>query len=256
MQADFLLLGGDARQTALAGLLRREHTVQTLGVPGCEDEAAPGARRIVLPIPSLARDGALRPLPEGALPLLKQAERIYGGGLGGRTLPGLALTDLLEDTLAVAENARLTAEAALVLVMQHTRESLAGRRCAVLGFGRIGQVLCRLLAGIGARPLVCSARAAQRALAAALGWESAAPEALAACAPDYVFNTAPARLVPDETLAALPPDCLWIELASGAGGLPQGAAPAFAVLPGNGLPGRLLPVSAAAVLHRAILRTL
>lgn len=256
MKAEFLLLGGDARQSALARLLARHGEVRTLGVPGLADSPEPDAARVVLPIPSLTPEGSLRGVPPRLLPVLRAAERIYGGALRGRQPEGLAVTDLLEDAAVAAENARLTAEAALPLLLEHTRESLFGSRCAVLGFGRIGQLLCPRLAVFGARVTVCSAREEKRALAEALGYESVPPATLDACAPRFVFNTAPAPLVPAAALCRLPEDGLWVELASAPGGLPPGSPLPCPVLPAGGLPGKLLPVSAAAVLCRAILRTL
>ena len=70
--------------------------------------------------------------------------------------------------------------------------------------------------------------------------------------PDVIFNTVPAPALSPGALAALGPDCLWVELASAPGGLPADFHPGFPVLPANSLPGRRLPRSAAAVLLEGI----
>ena len=84
---------------------------------------------------------------------------------------------------------------------------------------------------------------------------------LAACefkdlpaAPRVIFNTIPAAVLGPELLDTWKKDCLWVELASVPGGLPEGYTPAFDRLAANSLPGRRLPRSAAAVLLEGILR--
>ena len=69
-----------------------------------------------------------------------------------------------------------------------------------------------------------------------------------------MFNTVPAPALAPAALDALGPDCLWVELASAPGGLPEGRAGSLRVLPANSLPGRRLPRSAAAVLLEGILK--
>ncbi len=251
---DFLMYGSDERQKALARLLQAEYTVQTAAA-GADKAAA-----VVLPIPSAWPDGMLRGASWDALePQLRAGVTVYGGAFGALReaieQTGARCVDLLADETAAAENARLTAEAALVLVMEHTKQSLFGTPCCVIGFGRIGTALSKLLAGLGAEVTVISPREEKRALAAALGFAAAAPEQLAAQTPRFVFNTAPAQLVPGLALAALAPDTLWIELASAPGGLPAGAKLPFSRLPAGSLPARLLPVSAAEVLFHAIKRS-
>ena len=256
MQGSYLLIGGDARQRALAGLLAREHAVLTLGVPGLPDRDGK-AVTVVLPIPSAGPDGTPRGIAWEALAArVGPGVRVYGGVFGPlaerlREL-GAEPVDLLADPETAAQNARLTAEAALLLVQTERGESLCGRRCAVVGFGRIGQCLARLLAAHGAAVTLLSETEEKRALARALGYAALPPEEARAADPAFLFNTAPARLLPERTLEALSPALLWVELASAPGGLP-GTPQRFPVLPAGGLPGKLLPVSAAEALYRGIL---
>lgn len=261
MAADFLLIGGDARQTHLAALLSANFSVQTLTVPNREDTPAPDAPRIVLPIPTLTPEGKLRaPADEALDRLLRSGSILYGGALGDYPLrckpEGVQWIDLLADETAVVENAQLTADAALLLTMQQTQRSLHGLRCCVIGWGRIGRLLCPRLAACGAEVCVLSRQTEHRALARAFGYSSDLPSQVCNHAPDLIFNTAPAQTVPTEALLSLPAQTLWIELASAPGGLPKRPALGFAQLAAGGLPGKLLPVSAAAVLYRAILRTM
>lgn len=260
MTVDFLVFGGDKRQQALAELLRQRFSVAACG--GSPQEDLPeSARRLVLPVPSSWPDGAPRGVSWDALePFLRADVTVYGGALG--TLAdqlredGVRAVDLLQDETAVTENARLTADAAILLVMQHLRESLFALPCCVIGCGRIGSRLCPRLQAFGARVCAVSATPGKRADQAKEGFAAIAPEDLAVQEPRLIFNTAPVQLVPPQALAALPETALWVELASAPGGLPHGMNFRFSRLPAVGLPGKLLPVSAAGVLYRAILRDL
>lgn len=260
MNAAFLLLGADARQASLAALLAKEYSVQTLGIPGREDAQEPCADRVVLPVPSFLPDGSPRWSSEEALQaLLRPGITVFGGALGVHTARFPAVSrwvDLLEDPVTAAENAVLTADAALLLMMQHSRQSLQGMRCRVIGCGRIGGLLCPRLRALGASVELLSTSPEKRALAAAHGYPVFAPEGLDPESPAWYWNTAPAQLISTPLLARIPEQSVWMELASAPGGLPDGERFCFRTLPAGGLPGRLLPVSAGAVLYRAIKRAM
>ena len=69
----------------------------------------------------------------------------------------------------------------------------------------------------------------------------------------YLYvNQGQLHRVADRILEALGADCLWVELASSPGGLPQGWKPVFSVLHAASLPGHRLPRSAAAALLEGI----
>ena len=263
MEERILLAGGDRRQRELAGLLSKERAVDTMRVPGLPDTArhAPYAA-VILPCPAFDAAGFVRAEgsglpPEALRPYFSERTRLFGGGLdrAAQVLPleKAASCDLLRDPLFTAENGRLTAEAALVLVMEQTGRSLFRKACAVLGYGRIAGPLASLLKGLGAEVTVAARRPEVLAQAEGLGFRTASFAAAAGKA-RFVFNTVPAPVLAAEEAAALSPEALWIELASAPGGLPAGRKPPCAVLPAGGLPGRLLPLSAARALYTAIER--
>ncbi len=246
---EFLLIGEDKRQQYLAELLRQEQRVFSWGQP-CTPDA------IVLPCPSFDAAGRLRavcPL-SAVLKTAKPATALFCCG-GKKHLTGcdLPVTDLLEDETARLRNARLTAEAALTAVTEACGDSLYGKRCLVAGYGRIGAYLTRLLAALCADCTVFARRQESRALAEGYGFRTASFENADLSFYDFVFNTVPSQVFSRTELAALPPSCTWVELASSPGGLPQGDF-AFSVLPAGGLPGKYLPRAAAHVLYDAITR--
>ena len=78
---------------------------------------------------------------------------LYGGRLPDTLAAGELsprVTDYYEDEALQLRNAYLTAEAALMTAMELTDCTLRGTHVAVLGYGRIGKYLSRLLCGLGA----------------------------------------------------------------------------------------------------------
>ncbi len=261
METTCLLVGGDRRQFWLSRLLVTRSRVYTLGVPGLEDSLpARPAELLILPTPCMNGDGRIRDRGEGIEPARLRGfydadTRIYGGALPpdlGERLPGCGVvTDLLADPAVATVNGRLTAEAAAALAAERLEGSLFGLNCLVLGYGRVGKPLAALLRSLKARVTVAARRPGVRAEAAQTGCAvrdfSDPPTVF-----DAVFNTVPAQALSVQALEALGADCLWVELASSPGGLPQGWRPPFPVLPGASLPGRRLPRSAAAALFEGI----
>ena len=262
---DILLIGGDERQAYLAKLLSEQYNVSTLRVPGFPDSAE--KRRyetLILPCPSFTPRGALRaegePLPpETLFPYAAENGSVFGGGLSAHrsALERVCrrVVDLLQDETVLLENAALTAEAAVALTLQSTERSLCAKRCLILGWGRIAKRLAALLQAFGAQTTVAARREEARTEAALAGFRVAPPSCVR---PEYalVFNTVPACCLPRTTLWGFAPDCVWVELASAPGGLPQDARPPLRLLSANALPGRLLPQSAAELLCRSIVKQL
>ena len=261
-EARFLLLGGDARQTFLAEALKMRFPVGTLGVPALPDTPLEDGAHLVLPCPAFTPQGALR--GEKAPPFsavearLQPGVTVYCGKPGALAAAmqrrGARVVDLLQDETAAWENARLTAEGALRLALE--QGSLLGKACVVIGYGRIGRLLACLLWRMGAQVTVAARKAADRAMAEALGLRAVCPGDGLPETTALVFNTAPAQALPVAELAALEPACVWVELASAPGGLPDTPAFSFRKLDAGGLPGRFFPRDAAQVLCRAILRHL
>ena len=274
MRYSVLLVGGDRRQTFLARCMaepgrgaaagsRAPERVDTLAVPGLPDTARPEPYALViLPCPCLGAGGRLRGAGEGLplsalAPFLGPETRLCCGapGAAAEALRSrcACLFDLLEDPAVAADNARLTAEAALILAEQTLEASVADLRVAVLGWGRIGRRLAELLLAHGAMVSAAARRRESRAEAAAAGCESCDFPELGGGF-DLVCNTVPARTLTEAQLQKLGDGCVWMELASAPGGLPDPAPEHLRLLPAGSLPGKILPRSAAEVLFAGILR--
>ena len=169
---------------------------------------------VVLPIPSLDPDGHIK---GGGRPEdLPKNARIIGGNLLHPALKDYDCTDLLKNPLYLSENAAITAHCALCIAMQRLPITLQDCPVLVVGWGRIGKCLVRLLRLLGARVTVAARGEADRALIAALGYTAVeiSDEVPELSAYRVIYNTVPAMVLPTKKLSSCRQDCLKIDLAS------------------------------------------
>lgn len=209
---------------------------------------------ILLGVPSFEKDGSLK--GGGSLEeLLLQFPTdvtVCGGLLRHPALGGYRTVDLMEDPTYVAENARITAYCAVRLATQKLPVTLWRCPVLVIGCGRIGKCLAQLLGGMGALVTVAARKESDRAMLAALGYDTVSTADLPNSLARYrvIFNTAPMMLLTQEGLEDCPQDCLKIDLAS----CPGMDAPD--VIWARGLPGKDAPETSGELIARTILRLL
>lgn len=168
---------------------------------------------------------------------------------------GWRLHRILEDDTFAKENALLTAEGALYAAMSARDAAIRGSHCIVIGYGRIGRALTKLLRGLDARVTVAARRPESRKEAG-----GGIPLTLLSRAfqeADVVFNTVPAPILTESRLSFLPASSLYIELAGPPYGLqPEKAKKAHAAyLLESGVPARYCPRSAGRLLIEYVERT-
>jgi dipicolinate synthase subunit A len=195
---------------------------------------------LLLPVPSLDADGRIKggQSLNDLLAILPKGITIIGGNLP--PLENYRVIDLLKDPLYVAENASITAYCAIRHAMNKLPITLKGCPCLIIGWGRIGKCLARLLKAMDAQVTVFARKETDRAMLAALGYD--ATDSLSPENYRLIFNTAPELLLPD-----CPGDALKIDLASVPGITGQD------VLWARGLPGKDAPESAGSLMARRIL---
>lgn len=169
---------------------------------------------------------------------------------------GVCLLDYFtREELAVA-NAVPTAEGAIQIAMEQLPITLHGAQVLVLGFGRIGQATALRLAALGAEVTVAARRWEALAWAKAVGCKGVLLSQLteSPCPFQLVVNTVPALVLGREVLKALPAGCLILDLASKPGGVDRTAAQELGlpVIHALSLPGKVAPVTAAAILQTTI----
>jgi len=269
----FLFLGGDKRTAFTAeALLAAGGTVLALGMDRAR--LPEGAEKVtelceadcyILPLPAESgKSGRLNaPFSDRELYAAELLEKLPEGAFvcGGRLSPelklsaqkrGLRLVDLLTLPDLVTGNAAITAEGAVSLLMQRTDCAIFGESVLIIGFGRIGRLLCRKLSALGVSVHVMSVSPESRAMAAALGYVPHSPnEALPPlCA---VINTAPAAVLTE--LSSLCSPCLVLELASAPGGFEphEVTAHGHTYYAASGLPASYAPRTAGRLAAEAVL---
>lgn len=205
------------------------------------------ATHLLLPVPSLDSEGCV--IGGGPVePLLKQLPEnvtVVGGNLHHNAFAENQTIDLLKDPYYLSENAHITAHCAVQLAMDQLPVIMTGLKVLVIGWGRIGKCLARLLQQMGADVWVAARKEADRAMIDALGYRSMDTANLDTEGFPLVFNTAPVMLLPQSRGTGLK-----IDLASqlGLGGMD--------VVWARGLPGRYAPESSGTLIGRTLDRIL
>ena len=244
------VLGGDARQRYLArDLAERGFETAVWGLGGeakiggavkCRDpkSALASASAIILPLPATFDGITLNSECEDKLKLnaiLDWCETPIFAGKPGESFIAAALArkrkvvDYYASETLQIRNAVPTAEGAISIAMQHLDKTVMGSRTAVIGYGRIGQMLTWLLLRMGAIVTVAARNRAQLASAKNSGARTLHIDPALPCngllpicdcgGCDVIFNTVPARLFDSVLLSTIPNDVLLIDLSSVPGGI-------------------------------------
>ena len=187
-------------------------------------------------------------------------DKLWLVGRLGETLRGRAdreriqWIDYFDSEILQLKNALPTAEGAIEIAMRELPIVLDGTRVAVIGYGRIGEVLSAKLGALGARVTVYARRSAvgTRAELAGHSFREIPKERNLVFDTDarVIFNTVPSRLFERSTLQMLPKNCLLIDLASAPGGIDMKAAEELGLCAiwATALPGKCAPESAGVIL--------
>ncbi len=153
-------------------------------------------------------------------------------------------------------NAIPTAEGAIQIAMEETPFTLHNSNVMVLGYGRIGKVLSKMLHGIGAKVHVEARSFSDLAWIRSNGYISVCPRELKEYLPrmNVVFNTIPQMILDRELLRSIDSNCTVIDLASKPSGVDFEAAGELGIkaVSALGLPGKVAPVTAAMVIKDTI----
>ncbi len=189
---------------------------------------------LLLPVPSFGPDGGI--VGGGnlstLLSLLPKDITVIGGNLDRPELDYYTCVDLLQDESYLALNANITAHCALELALDQLPVILDGCDVLIIGWGRIGKCLGKLLQQLGAQVSVCARKESDRSMLSALGYRALKLEQVDTAAYRVIFNTVPVMLFP-----TCPGNALKIDLASRLG---LGSED---VIWARGLPGKDAPES-------------
>lgn len=133
----------------------------------------------------------------------------------------IKVIDLLKIEELIVLNTISTAEGAIQIAMSETSKTVHGSNVLIMGFGRIGKILAKMLNGIGAC-VYCEARKNEDlAWIKAYGYSPIKLQELDQNLSqfDIIINTIPAVILQEKQLQQLNKECLIIDVASLPGGV-------------------------------------
>lgn len=199
---------------------------------------------LLLPVPSFPNGSAYL---EELLPKLSKDVIVCGGNLDTPLLKDRRTVDFLKDPYYLAENAAITAECALQIAEE--KIPLFGCPALVLGWGRIGKCLGRLLRMRSADVTIAARKDADLAMLRALGYRSTPIQELDSDLTGYslILNTVPVMVLPEMVTS---PDAVILELASQPGMAGEN------IISARGLPGKMAPEASGKLIADTFIRLL
>ena len=276
MSTSFSIIGGDLRTIKLAKMLANEgNKIYTYGLEKAEElkdnsniiftekisKAIPKDVEVVIgPIPFTSNGVNINaPFGEKEISIREMIHYLEGKILiAGSISPeiyDMANDDYIEiidimkrEELAVL-NTISTAEGAIEIAISNTNKIVHGSEVLILGFGRIGKVLARKMAGLSAK-VTCAARKDEDlAWIRAYGHKETNINALGENLSQYdiILNTVPHLVLNKERLQYVKKDALLIDLASNPGGIDKKEAKELnlKLVWALALPGKVAPVTTA-----------
>ncbi len=275
MKNKFAIIGGDLRIIKLTEMLAdEENEIYVYGLEKSEDiknkaniiqcdsikKAIQNVEIVIGPIPFSSNGVTLNtPFSEKEITVREMmhainAKVLIAGGISPEVY-GMANDEYIEiidimkrEELAVL-NTIATAEGTIQIAIENTNKILHGSEVLILGFGRIGKVLARKLAGLSAK-VTCAARKDEDlAWIQAYGHKATNINTIGENLRQYdiIINTVPHMILNQERLQYLKDDCLLIDLASNPGGIDKKAVKdrKFKFVWALSLPGKVAPTTSA-----------
>lgn len=270
--SSFAIIGGDIRSYELAKLLlEKGHKVNLYGFNKLEvdnkieevdtiNSAVDGVDVVVAPIP-LSRDGININAPydkrdisiEDVFKSMSKEQLFIGGKtsdcLDMKELYEIQVADILDREEMAVLNAIPTAEGALQIALEETPITLHGSDVMILGFGRIGKIMAKMLNGIGSNVYVLARKHSDISWIKSYGYNPVYIFELKdkLTHMNFIFNTIPKNILNEELLKIIDVETLIVDLASMPGGVDYYAADKLnmKVIHALGLPGKAAPVSSA-----------
>ena len=278
MIKNIAVIGGDLRIVKLVEMLEKEnYVISTYGLENAKDittkcnsieECIKDADIVLGPLP-LSSNGEYinTPFSENKIAIDDLLNNIEGktfiagsikqevyDKINGKNITVFKIVK--REELAVL-NAISTAEGAIQIAINETPRNVHGNNVLVLGFGRIGKVLSKMLDGIGAK-VACEARkTTDLAWIKAYGYE---PINLIELKEhlhkfDIIINTIPYIVLTKEMLQEVKEDALIIDLASNPGGVDRNAIKELGIKFNwaLSLPGKVAPITSAEFMKETLL---
>ena len=203
------------------------------------DYPEPDTAHLLLPVPSFPNGSDYL---DAVTRNLSPAAGIYGGFLNVPQLIGYKRIDFLADPYYLARNAAITADCTLDMIEDILGQDVSGHSAMILGWGRIGKCLGKLLQRKGAYVAIAARKDSDLAMIDALGYRAMNLNHLKLDS-QFIINTIPAMVLPQ-----VPANICAIDLASkpGMGG--------ENVIVARGLPGKMRPEQSGQLIANTFMR--
>ena len=248
MSTNFAIIGGDLRIIKLAKMLANdENKVYTFGLEKAEElkeneniifseklsKAIPEDVEVVIgPIPFSSNGVNINaPFSDKEISVRELIHYLNAKILiAGSIMPDVynmandeyvEIIDIMKREELAVLNTVATAEGAIEIAIANTNKIIHGSKVLILGFGRIGKVLARKLAGLSAR-VTCAARKEEDlAWIRAYGHNETNINVLGENLEEFdiIINTVPHLILNKERMQYVKEECLLIDLASNPGGI-------------------------------------
>jgi len=284
MEKSIAVIGGDLRIVKLVEMLNNDgYKVYTYALENSEEllnldavemcptleEAISYSKVVVGPVP-LSSDRKRLSAPFGRnnvelddfIKALKGKYLIAGNINIGDKLDEnkIQYIDLLKREEFSVLNTIATAEGTIQIAMEETQRTVHGSNVLVMGFGRIGKVLAKMLYGIGAK-VYCEARKDEDiSWIKAYGYNPVHLNNLNEYLDkfDIIINTVPFQLLDSERLDLVKDDVVIVDLASNPGGVDRKAAREknVKVIWALSLPAKVAPLTSAEFIKETLYHAL
>lgn len=286
MGTNFAIIGGDLRIIKLAKMLAEEgHKVYTYGLEKAEElkgienilfceklnRAIQDTEIVIGPIPFSSNGKDINtPFSDNTISIRELMHVINAKILiAGSITPEIydlandeyiEIIDIMKREELAVLNTISTAEGAIEIAISNTNKIIHGSNVLILGFGRIGKVLARKMAGLSAI-VTCAARKDEDlAWIKAYGHHATNINTLGENLSQYdiILNTVPHLILTPERLQYVRDDCLLIDLASNPGGIDKKTAKdrGLKLVWALALPGKVAPVTTAEFIKDTIYNVL
>jgi len=273
----YLIIGGDMRSIYLSELLKKEyHRVELYGfekkLPDMKNKnlslMISDTNIIICGIPLESAGGLVNmpfsaeAFPVNALIEMMPGEVFFVAGKIEKEIrkqlddKGILYIDLLDREEMAVLNAIPAAEGAVDLIINAIPSTIHNSRILILGFGRIGKVLSKILHGFGAEVWVAARKYSDLSWIEVNGYKAVHIKDLESYVTDMdvIVNTIPFKMLTADILNKIHLDCYLLDLASKPGGIDFGHAEklGFKVDWALSLPGKIAPLTAAEIIKKTI----
>ena len=284
MEKAITVVGGDLRIVKLVEMLINdgykvytyalENSEELLSLDGVEmcptlQEAVSYSKVVVGPVPlSSDRRRISSPFGRNIVELEAFIEALKGKYLIAGNINiteqldnmGVQYTDLLKREEFSVLNTIATAEGTIQIAMEETQRTVHGTNVLIMGFGRIGKVLAKMLDGIGAK-VSCEARKNEDiSWIKAYGYNPIHLNDLNDNLNkfDIIINTIPFQILDSERLDLVKNDAVIIDLASNPGGVDRKVAreKGIKVIWALSLPAKVAPLTSAEFIKETLYHVL